>query len=230
MADLLTSCLLLLQTWLSLISYIGTLCPLYSVALTLPTILKTSLGYDAIKSQLMTVPIYCTAAVLTLIFAYLSDKFQNRTFFLCLGTAISAIGWGVGLGTSSANVRYGACFIAAAGSYAGFPSVVAVLSQNLGGKTKRATALAIQIGIGGMAGIISSNIFLPKDAPHFDTAYKINAALNCVAFAGSILNFSMLYLANKRKQAKIDSGEAARIPRGQLAEMGDASPFFRYKY
>lgn len=208
----------------------GTLCPLYSVALTLPTILKTSLGYNAIDSQLMTVPIYCCAAVFTLIFAYLSDKFKNRTFFLCLGTAISAIGWGVGLGATTARVRYGACFIAATGSYAGFPSVVAVLSQNVGGKTKRATSLAIQIGIGGMCGIISSNIFLPKDAPHYAMAYKVNCALNCVAFAGAILNFSMLYLANKRKQAAIDSGKAANYSRQQLADMGDSSPYFRYRY
>lgn len=217
------------KTWASLVSYIGSLAPLYSIALTLPTILRT-FGYDAVRSQLMTVPVYVVAAVCVLIFAYLSDRFQNRTFFLCLGTAISAIGWGFGHATFNPSVRYGACFVSAAGSYAGFPSVVALVSQNVGGKTKKATAIAIQVGVGGLAGMISSGIFPAADAPHFDNAYKINIALNCVAFAAALANFSCLYLANKRKQAKIDSGEAARLTRQECADLGDCSPYFKYRY
>lgn len=178
----------------------------------------------------MTVPVYVVAAVLVLIFAYFSDRLQCRTLFLILGCAISAIGWGVGLASHNPHTRYAACFIAAAGSYAGFPSVVALLSQNVGGKTKRATCIALQVGIGGLSGIISSNIFPTAEAPHFYNAYKICIGLNCAAIVGAVVNVGLLYLANKSKQAKIDSGEAEKMSREQVADMGDASPYFKFKY
>lgn len=218
------------QTWLSLIAYVGSLAPLYCIALTLPTILKTSLGYDPVRAQIMTVPVYVVAAILVLIFAYFSDKLQNRTLFLCLGCGMSAIGWGIGLASNDPHVRYAACFISAAGSYAGFPSVVALLSQNVGGKTKRATCIALQVGIGGLAGIISSNIFPTKEAPRFFNAYKACIIMNCVAIGGALFNAAMLWRANKAKQAKIDSGEAAALSRAQIADMGDKSPFFKYRF
>ncbi|CAO1638965.1 unnamed protein product [Sympodiomycopsis kandeliae] len=218
------------KTWIALLACIAGVCPLGSVAITLPYILKASLGYSAIDSQLMTVPIYACAAVFTLIFAYLSDRYQRRTLFFCLGVTISAIGWAMSIGSHSAHVRYAACFIMATGSYAGFPSIFIILSQNVGGKTKRSTALAVQIGIGGLTGIISSQLFPPKDAPRFLTGYWVNFASNIMALAAATLNFALLYLANKKKQAEIDSGQAAMYSRQELADMGDACPYFRYRY
>ncbi|CAO1620631.1 unnamed protein product [Parajaminaea phylloscopi] len=218
------------KTWLSLIAYVGSLAPLYCIALTLPTILRVSLRYDALHSQLMTVPVYTVAAIVVLIFAWFSDKYQNRTFFLCLGCGLSAIGWGIGYATTDPKVRFAGCFISAAGSYAGFPSVVALLSQNVGGKVKRSTCIAIQVGVGGLSGIISSNIFPARHGPYFYEAYRINIGLNCAAIVGSLVNFALLYRANQKKQRMIDSGEAAKIPRAEIADMGDESPYFRYKY
>lgn len=56
-------------------------CPLYGISLFLPTII-TNLGYTSSKAQLMTVPIYITAAILAVIFAYLSDKAGKRSPFI----------------------------------------------------------------------------------------------------------------------------------------------------
>lgn len=81
----------------SIITYICSITPLYSIALTLPAILRTSLGYDAIRSQLMTVPIYAVAAVMVIVFAVWSDWMHNRSLPLIAGCTISAIGWGVGI-------------------------------------------------------------------------------------------------------------------------------------
>ena len=218
------------KTWFSLLTYIGVLSALYSTALQLPVILKTSLGYDAVRAQLMTVPVYACAAVCVLVFAYFSDKYQNRTGFLCLGTLISATGWILIRVSANPNVRYGGCFLGAIGSYAGFPSIVALVSGNVGGKTKRSVTLGILVGIGGMCGIISSNIFLPRESPTFTSASTINISLNFLAFTTSLVNAALLHWANKRKQAKIDSGEAARLTRQELADLGDNSPYFKYRF
>lgn len=119
--------------------------------------------------------------------------------------------------------------------------------------------IAVQVGIGGLAGIISSNIFLAADAPHYDPAYlvslcstspyhpnhfhhiisrnslllslrtpQINIGMNCLAFVAALLNAILLKMANKRKQAKIDSGEAALMTQQEIADAGDSSPFFKY--
>jgi hypothetical protein len=115
-------------------------------------------------------------------------------------------------------------------SYAAFPGNVALVSQNVAGKTKRSVAIAIQVGVGGLAGIISSNIFLTRDRPQYQLAYHLNLYFNCAAIAFAALNWFLLYLANQRKQKMIASGEAALISKEDLSKMGDRSPYFMYKY
>lgn len=220
------------KTLFTLICYVTTITPLYSIALTLPSILKNSLKYNAIDSNLYTVPVYTVAAVTVVIFAYSSDRLGIRFPFICLGTLISGIGWALSLHFSNSNpkVAYGAQFISAAGSYAAFPGVVASLTQTIGGKTKRSVCIAIIVGFGGLAGTISSNIFPKKQAPYYHRAHYINIGMNAVAFSSALAFAGLLHLANKRKQRMIDSGEAARLSKEEIADMGDESPYFKYRY
>ncbi|SPO32576.1 related to TNA1 - high affinity nicotinic acid plasma membrane permease [Ustilago trichophora] len=220
------------KTLFTLICYVTTITPLYSTALTLPSILKNSLKYNSIDANLYTVPVYTVAAVTVVIFAYFSDRLGIRFPFICLGTLISGIGWGLSLNYAKTHpkIAYGAQFISAAGSYAAFPGVVASLTQTIGGKTKRSVCIAIIVGFGGLAGTISSNIFPKKQAPYYHRAHYINIGMNAVAFLSALSFAGLLYLANKRKQAKIDSGEAARLTKEEIADMGDESPYFKYRY
>ncbi|KDN41956.1 MFS general substrate transporter [Tilletiaria anomala UBC 951] len=247
------------KTWLSLITYIGVYAPVYSIALTLPSILSTSLGYSSVRSQLLTVPVYGCAAVVVVMWSFAADRLRSRTFFLLMGTMLSAIGWGIGLASSNPRVGFAGVFLSAAGSYGAFPSVVALVSQNVGGQTKRGVALGILgtysramagltkqslgltgaaylmetlrslVGVGGLCGVIAPNIFLASESPRYPTAYKINIGLNALGFLGALLNAAYLIWANKRKQRAIDSGAAARLGRQELADLGDESPYFRYR-
>lgn len=67
-------------------------CPLYGINLFLPTIIA-NLGYTASKAQLMTVPIYITAAVLAVIFAYISDKVGKRSPFIIAFLCVMIVGF-----------------------------------------------------------------------------------------------------------------------------------------
>ena len=67
-------------------------CPLYGISLFLPTIIK-SLHYTSSKAQLMTVPIYITAAILAVIFAYISDKVGKRSPFILTFMIIMTVGF-----------------------------------------------------------------------------------------------------------------------------------------
>lgn len=218
------------QTWLTFFATVGSTGGCLSVALTLPTLLHVSLGYGAIKTQLMTVPVYAVAAVLTLMFAWASDKLQNRSLFFCLGSGIATIGWGIGLSSHVPHIRYAASFVSAMGSYSAVPCLITLVSQNTGGQTKRAVGIALQVGLAGLCGIMASNIFPPEDAPHFTRGYTVNCSLSGVALLCGVGYSGLLRLANQRKQGRVDSGEAARLSRQEIADLGDCSPYFRYKY
>ena len=67
-------------------------CPLYGIALFLPTIIK-DLGYTSSTAQLMTVPIYVTAAILAVVFAYISDRVGKRSPFILFFMSTMAVGF-----------------------------------------------------------------------------------------------------------------------------------------
>jgi MFS family permease len=67
-------------------------CPLYGISLFLPTIIK-DLGYARETAQLMTVPIYITAAILAVIVAYCSDKVGKRSPFIFGFLLMMAVGF-----------------------------------------------------------------------------------------------------------------------------------------
>ncbi|EPQ30188.1 uncharacterized protein PFL1_02304 [Pseudozyma flocculosa PF-1] len=220
------------KTLFSLVTYVSTIVPLYSIALTLPAILKTTLKYPAIESNLLTVPVYTFAAMIVILFAFLSDKYQNRAFFVILGNIMSVIGWTIShiYLVKSPWVAYGGLFIGAAGAYGGFPGVIAALTQNLGGKTKRSVSIAINVGVGGFGGLVSSNIFFPHESPQYPTGHYINIGLASLGAVSALCNVGLIYLANQAKQRKIDSGEAARLTKDEISDMGDESPYFKYRY
>ncbi|ROV94853.1 hypothetical protein VPNG_09324 [Cytospora leucostoma] len=69
-------------------------CPLYGISLFLPTIVK-SLGYTSSTAQLMTVPIYVTAAILAVVFAYVFDRVGKRSSFIIAFLFIMIIGFAI---------------------------------------------------------------------------------------------------------------------------------------
>lgn len=81
------------------------------VSVFLPTIIGT-LGYESIRVNLMTVPVYATAYVCLLITAFTSDRFKRRGLAISLGGSISGVGF-ICLGTlKNESARYGMCFLA----------------------------------------------------------------------------------------------------------------------
>jgi MFS family permease len=69
-------------------------CPLYGISLFLPTIIR-DLGYQSSTAQLMTVPIYITAAILAVIVAYFSDRVGKRSLFVIPFLFMMILGFGM---------------------------------------------------------------------------------------------------------------------------------------
>lgn len=218
------------KLWLNLIQYFASLMTLYSVSLSLPSIVK-GLGYKSVGSaQLHTVPVYIVACFCVVAASYLAD-WSGRRSPVVLGCSLVAMsGWATMYLSSNMKVRYVGAFLAASGAYSSFPPVVAILTSNIGGKTKRATVIGLQVGLGGLSGCVSSNIFRAKDAPHYRFGLAIDLIFTAICFAATILNMVLLMWCNTRKEESIRSGKASSYSKEQLSEMGDDSPYFSYQW
>lgn len=129
-------------------------CPLYGISLFLPTIIR-NLGYTSSTAQLLTVPIYITAAVLAVVVAWASDRIGRRSPFIVVCLCIMAVGFimCISAPTSVPGLVYAGVFIAACAIYPAFPGVITWLSNNLAGSYKRSAGMAIQIGVGNLGGV-----------------------------------------------------------------------------
>lgn len=80
-----------------------------------------------------------------------------RFYFLFFDQWLCIIGFIINISPAPYGAKYFGLFLIAAGSYAALPTVVAWLSSNLRGQTKRAVGVSFQIGIGNFGGLIASN-------------------------------------------------------------------------
>lgn len=143
------------QIYAALWMYWGIVCPLYGTSLFLPSIVK-ELGYTSSTAQLLTVPIYITAAVLAVAVAYASDRNGQRSPYILGCMCAIVVGFIMCIAASARGgmpgVVYAGIFIAVCGIYPAFPGNVCWISNNLAGNYKRAAGMAIHIGVGNLAG------------------------------------------------------------------------------
>jgi hypothetical protein len=107
-----------------------------------PSIVQ-SLGYTAARSQLMSVPPFATAFALSVVTAYLCDRFPVRGLVCMVTSIITLIGFIIFLTSSSAHTRYGSLFLSIPGVYATTPALASWNSSNSAPHVRRATAIAI---------------------------------------------------------------------------------------
>jgi len=129
--------------------YWGIVAPLYGISFFLPTIIR-DLGYTASTAQLLTIPIYVTAAGVAIVSAYYSDRHGQRSPFILFFMGMIAVGFVVVLasvGRGVPGVIYAGVFIAVVGIYPAFPGNITWISNNLAGSYKRSVGMAIHIGV-----------------------------------------------------------------------------------
>ena len=128
--------------------YWGIVSHLYGISFFLPTIIR-DLGYMASTAQLLTVPIYITAAAVAIIGAYYSDRHGQRSPFILFFMGMIAIGFTIVLASTGQGVPgvvYAGVFIAVVGIYPAFPGNVTWISNNLAGSYKRAAGMGYTLG------------------------------------------------------------------------------------
>lgn len=215
------------QIWVNIVVYWGYVCPLYGISLFLPTIIR-ELGYQTTTAQLLTVPIYVTASIITIIVAYIADRKRIRSPFILGGLIFQLVGFVMCIATDSPGVTYAGIFIAAAALYQCQPSNITWLSNNLAGSYKRAVGMGIQIAVGNLAGAMASNFYRQQDSPR----YKLGHGLEIGFITAGIIALCVLLVyykvVNRKREEAVKRGEHLKFTPEELSDLGDKAVTFRY--
>ncbi|KAJ4863484.1 major facilitator superfamily domain-containing protein [Trichoderma breve] len=215
------------QIWVSIVVYWGIVCPLYGISLFLPTIIK-NLGYTSNKAQLMTVPIYITAAILAVVVAYVSDRVGKRSPFIIVLLCVMIVGFSMCISSSNPKVVYGGVFITACSIYPAFPGIISWLANNLAGSYKRSAGMAIQIGIGNLGGAMASNFYRQKDGPRYILGHALELGfISAGIIAALTLVFAYMQI-NRKREARVARGDMNQYTAEQLSGKGDKALTWRY--
>ena len=202
--------------------------PLYTLSLFLPSIIE-NLGYTSAQAQLLTIPPYALAAVLTVVVAWTSEKVGRRAPFMITTATLAMIGYCILVSNpdpiARPGVSYVGTFFAAAGIY---PTVGLVLSWpavNVGGQTKRAVANGLQISIGNCGAVIGTQVYRATDSPKYTRGHAIALGYCVVSVCVTLTTWLVLSRANKKKDAEAP-GEGTVGGAGGLK--GDEDPRWRF--
>lgn len=150
------------KTYAGMFIYMGPLMPLYAFSIFLPSIIQAMSFTDSsqvIRNQLLSVPPYAVAAVLTVVVGFWSDRTQRRGVFNMACAAVAAAGFAMLMASTNPAVQYVGTFLGACGIYPSISLTIAWVANNVEGVYKRGIVLGFVIGWGNLNGIVSSNIY-----------------------------------------------------------------------
>jgi len=201
---------------------------LYAFSLFLPTIVQ-QMGYKSIHAQLLSVPPYAVAAVVTVTVGFVADRTGKRGYCNMVMALFGIIGFAMLLGSGTPHVQYAGVFLGAMGIYPCIPNTITWTANNVEGVYKRGIALGFVIGWGNLNGIVSSNIYRAEDKPRFKPGHAVVLAYETIfLLGGSILQHVLL----RRENAKRRAGERDVWVQGkseeEIEKLGDKRPDFIY--
>lgn len=202
--------------------------PLYTLSLFLPTIIK-ALGYSSASAQLLTIPPYALATMLTVATAWISERHGRRGPYLLGSALIAMIGYCILLGNTDPEARpgvsYVGTFFAAAGIYPATGLVLSWPAVNVGGQTKRAVANALQISVGNCGAVIGTQLYRTEDSPRFIVGHSVALAYTVMSAGTTLLTWWYLSRENKKKDAQ---EPGAGVVGGTGGLRGDEDPRWRF--
>ncbi|KAL4877305.1 major facilitator superfamily domain-containing protein [Aspergillus karnatakaensis] len=169
--------------------YFGISAPFSSLSLFTPAI-TSGLGYTSLEAQLMTVPPWAVAYVVTTAVAWSADHFNSRGLHSAAFAFIGAMGFlaSAVLPADAYLHRYGCLIVATSGSFACIPPLLGWLSANLRSTAGTGLAIALNISFGAPGQIVGVWIYKSNEAARgYPTGHWTNAALLLLVTTGCIL-------------------------------------------
>lgn len=211
------------------LAFFSVVVPLYCFSLFSPTIIK-QMGYTAGMAQLMSVPPYVVASIVTILVGWCSDRCQIRAPFVIGLGVMAAVGYGLLLANISTKVSYFALFLGSCGIYPALPILVAWGSNNFGGSLKKSVGTGILICSGNSGGVASSFLFPSRDGPRFIKGHSVCVGFSILLASTGVIWWVYATAANAKKRAR---NEARGRPwtdeeKRELQDEGDHVDWFFY--
>ncbi|KAJ7105469.1 major facilitator superfamily domain-containing protein [Mycena crocata] len=162
--------------------------PLYAFSLFTPSIINQV----STPANLLTVPIYAFAAIVTCCVALYADKHGRR----------GAVGYIILIVSRNAALSYFAVFVATCRFL--FRTWIA---NNFEGSYKRGVSIAMGISMGNLNGAVSSNVYRARDRPWYALGHGLVLMYICIAIAANSVFLYLLKLENARR----DRGERDEV-------------------
>ncbi|CAB4417174.1 unnamed protein product [Rhizophagus irregularis] len=199
----------------------------YSFSLFIPAIVN-GMGFDFVKSQLLSVPPFFCAGIATLIVAILSDRKRIRSPFIIPCSLVAIIGY-VLLITPSIGIpgKYvGACIVGAGLSPIVITSIT-WLTNNIAGHAKRGIASGMVLVSGNIGGAVSSQIYRQKDFPEYFFGHSMSLGFLIATICITIIQYFVFKTLNKKKKENPQSFLEGKTEE-EIKNMGDFHPDFIY--
>ncbi|KAL4915043.1 major facilitator superfamily domain-containing protein [Aspergillus aurantiobrunneus] len=179
--------------------YFGISTPFSSLSLFTPSI-TAGLGYENLKAQLMTVPPYAVAYVVTVIVAWSADHFNARGLHSAIFSFVGAMGFlaSAVLPADAYLQRYGCLIVGSSGAFSCIPPLLGWLSSNIHSTAGAGLAIALNISFGAPGQIVGVWIYKSDEAERgYPTGHWTNAALLLFVSVGCVLLHLYYMMANR---------------------------------
>lgn len=206
--------------------------PINSINNWFPQIISV-LGKSTVETNLYTVAPNVWGAVSLIIISFSSDFLKIRSLFICIAVLATLIGFAVFGAIDIENnllVAYFSCFLMTTGTSAASVLTSTWYNNNTPNENRRIVISSVGVPLANAAGLISTNIFRPQDAPKYVPALGITAGFGGLAIV--LVSFIVLFMAydNRRRNRMQGVNLTFRdVPTSELRE-GPSNPNYRWMY
>ncbi|KAH3661447.1 hypothetical protein OGAPHI_006854 [Ogataea philodendri] len=195
---------------------------MYGFSTFLPSILQSDLGYDSLKSQYLTVPVYIFAGIIFVVFARISDKTRIRGPMIVGLYTFGVVGYALLLANTSSGVKYFACYLICFCLY--LPGMnESWIATNSAPQFKRAVSIGVNQSLGNIAGVISPQVY--RKSPKYTLGHAFTLGCIVVAMIAASISSLMLVKRNRENAKVLKSGVDNR---GLKRTIGDDAPDFNF--
>ncbi|KAH9019978.1 MFS general substrate transporter [Lactarius pseudohatsudake] len=225
----LRQCLTDWKTYVAMGIYMGFDGPLFAFSLFTPTIINevnskpgaslifpSQLGFKATAANLLSVPVYAWACLMTCAVGFLGDRLGSRGHINLVLFGTGLVGYIILIFSQNAALSYFAVYLAAS----------AWVSSNVEGSYKRSAVLGMAIGFGNLNGAVTANVYRARDKPWYRLGHGIVLAYIALGWLCSLAYIILLRRENKardrgeRDEVIDDGGDPVNSKNGRLRQRG----------
>lgn len=207
--------------------YCGADGPLYAFSVFTPTIVQSLGTWNSVQSNLLTVPIYVWACLVTIGVGFFADRKGHRAAINLVFFPIGIIGYIILIAADPhkvSGVSYFGIYLAATGIYPMIPNTIALTGSSIEGAYKRSVVMAWIISFGNINGAATSNVYLPRQKPRYFIGHGIIIMYLAIGWIATLAYLLVLKRANaQRERGACDETLLDHLPEHQAVQQAEAA-------